>query len=115
MPLGCVLAHTAAWASSHSRVPDLASTQQRKNKDIPEGGSKGVILLNLAHQDKGRVAFEQFVDSLLDLLLPSAHIRDHYHQPELLFLGPDEGTADFMDWASLHARARGYKYWKVRH
>ncbi len=29
---------------------NLAFTQQRKNKDIPEGGSKGVILLNLAHQ-----------------------------------------------------------------
>ena len=33
----------------------LASTQQRKNKDIPEGGSKGIILLSLAHQDKGKV------------------------------------------------------------
>ncbi len=29
---------------------NLALTQQRKNKDIPEGGSKGVVLLNLAHQ-----------------------------------------------------------------
>src|SRR6202012_5132124 len=31
---------------------NLANTQQRKNKDIPEGGSKGVILLEFAHQDK---------------------------------------------------------------
>lgn len=33
---------------------NLASTQQRKNKDIPEGGSKGVVLLNFAHQVRQR-------------------------------------------------------------
>jgi glutamate dehydrogenase len=38
---------------------NLASTQHKKNKDIPEGGSKGVILLNFAHQDKDRIAFEK--------------------------------------------------------
>ena len=26
---------------------------------------------------------------------------------------PDENTADLMDWACLHARARGYPYWKA--
>eukprot|EP01013_Petalomonas_cantuscygni_P042164 TRINITY_DN757_c0_g1_i1.p1 TRINITY_DN757_c0_g1~~TRINITY_DN757_c0_g1_i1.p1 ORF type:complete len:1207 (+),score=392.20 TRINITY_DN757_c0_g1_i1:164-3622(+) len=31
---------------------------------------------------------------------------------ELLFLGPDEGTAGFMTDAALHAKARGYRYWK---
>lgn len=36
---------------------NLANTQQRKNKDIPEGGSKGVILLDFAHQDRGTQAF----------------------------------------------------------
>ncbi|EER39204.1 NAD-specific glutamate dehydrogenase [Histoplasma capsulatum H143] len=29
---------------------NLANTQQRKNKDIPEGGAKGVILLDVNHQ-----------------------------------------------------------------
>lgn len=24
----------------------------------------------------------------------------------------DEGTADLMDWAALHARARGATFWK---
>lgn len=47
----------------------LASTQQRKNKDIPEGGSKGTILLDMNCQDKPRVAFEKYVDSILDLLI----------------------------------------------
>jgi glutamate dehydrogenase len=28
---------------------NLANTQQRKNKDIPEGGSKGVITLNISY------------------------------------------------------------------
>ncbi|MEW5900192.1 MAG: NAD-glutamate dehydrogenase domain-containing protein, partial [Acidobacteriota bacterium] len=31
---------------------NLASTQQRKSKDIPEGGSKGTILINWGHLDR---------------------------------------------------------------
>lgn len=90
----------------------LASTQERKNKDIAEGGSKGTILLSVDHQDKAQIAFSKYVDSLLDLLLPDNDIIDYYGQQELLFLGPDEGTAHYMDWASLHAKSRGYKFWK---
>ncbi len=41
---------------------NLAFTQQKKNKDIPEGGSKGTILLNLGYQDMGEKAFEKYVD-----------------------------------------------------
>jgi glutamate dehydrogenase len=48
---------------------NLASTQQRKNKDIPEGGSKGTILLDMNCQDKPKVAFDKYVDSILDLLI----------------------------------------------
>jgi len=33
-------------------------------------------------------------------------IVDLYGKPEILFFGPDEGTADLMGWASLHARER---------
>lgn len=70
----------------------LASTQQKKNKvragvrsflltgsrnrlllrllqDIPEGGSKGTILLDVNQQDKPRVVFEKYVDAVLDLLI----------------------------------------------
>jgi glutamate dehydrogenase len=32
--------------------------------------------------------------------------------PEILFFGPDENTADLMDWAAEHARARGATWWK---
>jgi glutamate dehydrogenase len=97
---------------------NLANTQQRKNKDIPEGGSKGVILLDYNHQDKARVAFEKYIDSIMDLLLPptSPGIKDpivdlHGHE-EILFMGPDENTADLVDWATEHARIRGAPWWK---
>lgn len=97
----------------------LAATQQRKNKDIPEGGSKGTILLDISHQDKPRVAFEKYVDAMLDLLVLGESpgikekIVDLYGKPEILFFGPDEGTADMMDWASQHARRRDAYFWKA--
>ncbi|KAI6091819.1 NAD-specific glutamate dehydrogenase [Hypoxylon rubiginosum] len=96
----------------------LASTQQRKNKDIPEGGSKGVILLDVKQQDRAREAFEKYIDSILDLLLPAETpgiknpIVDLYRKQEILFMGPDENTADLVDWATEHARARGAPWWK---
>jgi glutamate dehydrogenase len=96
----------------------LAATQQRKNKDIPEGGSKGTILLDV-NQDKPKVAFEKYVDSVLDLLLVGQSpgikekIVDLYGKEEILFFGPDEGTADYMDWASQHARKRNAPFWKA--
>ena len=97
---------------------NLANTQQRKNKDIPEGGSKGVILLDDQHQDKAKVAFEKYIDSILDLLLPPTSpgikdpIVDLHGEPEILFMGPDENTADLVDWATEHARKRGAPWWK---
>jgi glutamate dehydrogenase len=97
---------------------NLANTQQRKNKDIPEGGSKGVVLLDHNHQDKARVAFEKYIDSIMDLLLKptSPGIKDpivdlHGHE-EILFMGPDENTADLVNWATEHARVRGAPWWK---
>ena len=94
----------------------LASTQALKNKDIPEGGAKGVILPDL--DANPRVCFESYVDSILDLLIPGVSpgikekIVDLYDKEEILFFGPDEGTADMMDWAALHARERGMPGWK---
>jgi glutamate dehydrogenase len=97
---------------------NLANTQQRKNKDIPEGGSKGVILLDFRHQTKAKSAFQKYIDSILDLLLPPESpgikdpIVDLYRKPEILFMGPDENTADLVDWATEHARVRGAHFWK---
>ena len=110
-------ANTSSFAINVSTLFEenynLAYTQQKKNKDIPEGGSKGTILLSLDHQDKSFVAFKKYIDALLDLLLvPSPDIIDYYGKDEILFMGPDEGTADYMNWASTHARKRGYSFWK---
>ncbi|KAI8992513.1 Glutamate/Leucine/Phenylalanine/Valine dehydrogenase-domain-containing protein [Pilobolus umbonatus] len=97
----------------------LANTQHRKNKDIPEGGSKGTILLDIDQQDKLLVAFEKYVDSVMDLLVDGETpgikepLVDLLGKKEILFFGPDENTADFMDWASQHARKRGYTFWKA--
>lgn len=98
----------------------LAATQQRKNKDIPEGGSKGTILLDIDQQDKPRQAFEKYVDSILDLLIvgQTPGIKEKLvdlngNKPEILFFGPDEGTADYMDLASEQARRRNASFWKA--
>lgn len=90
---------------------NLASTQQRKNKDIPEGGSKGVILVNQgAAQSNYKECFNKYIDSILDLLIKDPTKEsyvDLYGKPEMLYLGPDENTAGFVDWATLHAKKRG--------
>ncbi|KIO23889.1 hypothetical protein M407DRAFT_213963 [Tulasnella calospora MUT 4182] len=94
----------------------LASTQSLKNKDIPEGGAKGTILPSLGAEP--RRCFEKYVDAVIDLLIPGetpgikGPIVDNYGSVEILFFGPDEGTADLMDWAALHARERGAAWWK---
>jgi len=91
---------------------DLANTQNKKNKDIPEFGSKGTILLHKEAQANVHVAFQKYVSGLLDLLVfdEKDKIVDHYNKPELLFLGPDENTADLMEWAARYAQSRNYKY-----
>ena len=96
---------------------NLALTQQRKNKDIPEGGSKGVILLHPGLVDKRQtfIAFSQYVDSMIDILIKDP-LKDKYIDllgtEEILFFGPDEGSATFVDWATNHARKRNCPWWK---
>lgn len=100
---------------------NLAYTQQAKNKDIPEGGSKGTILLDTDYatpqaQNSGRDSFFKFIDALLDCMLPeSVGIYSHLeaHHKEILFFGPDEGTAEFMDMGATRGRERGYPFWKA--
>jgi glutamate dehydrogenase len=92
---------------------NLAFTQNKKNKDIPEGGSKGIILAGFGATDQeAEQAFERYVDALLDLVLPDQASAIVGWEEEILFLGPDEGTAHLMDWACRRAHARGYRYWK---
>ena len=98
---------------------NLAYTQQQKNKDIPEGGSKGTILLDSdwatpMSQTQGRNSVFKYFDALLDCMLADkVGIYSHLDHPEILFFGPDEGTAEFMDMGAVRGRERGYKYWKA--
>lgn len=92
----------------------LADTQQKKNKDIPEGGSKGTILLD--HGAEGEaIAFTKYVDALLDLITGAKGVvnRATDGAKDILFLGPDEYTADLMEPAARQAQTRGYPYWKA--
>ncbi|WWC59390.1 uncharacterized protein I303_101945 [Kwoniella dejecticola CBS 10117] len=96
----------------------LSSTQNLKNKDIPEGGAKGTILPDVNANYKQ--CFEKYADSIIDLLIPGktpgikGKIVDvsGRQDPEILFFGPDENTADLMDWAAQHARSRQAPWWK---
>jgi len=92
---------------------NLALTQQKKNKDIPEGGSKGTILLNIDHQDEGDRAFKDYVDGLLDIIIKDEEELDFLGEKEILFLGPDEGTAELMNWAPFYSKRRKYPFWKA--
>ena len=92
---------------------NLAYTQQRKNKDIPEGGSKGTILLGLKTQAEQDRAFKSYIDGLVDIIMPSPEVLDLCCRDEIVFLGPDEGTAEMMNWAALYAKRRKYPFWKA--
>lgn len=97
---------------------NLAYTQHLKNKDIPESGSKGTILLDTDYATKGAQlcfgdSFIKYIDSLLDIMMADqSKIFSHLKDDEILFFGPDENTADLMDAGALRARQRGYKFWK---
>merc|ERR1719297_235696 len=110
---------------------NLALTQQYKNKDIPEGGSKGVILPDSrwpgAFQSNllagttsqspvsQRAIFTRYLSSMLDCMLPDkcGIYTGHLPNPEILFFGPDENTAGFMDLGAQLAKERGYPFWKA--
>ena len=78
----------------------LSFAQQMKNKDIPEGGSKCVALVDtvgMSQQNKNfvmRKSVKAFSDSMLDLIVDTpetqSDVLDYYGKPEVLYLGPDE-------------------------
>jgi glutamate dehydrogenase len=91
-----------ALESSHQydECYGLAFAQQLKNKDIPEGGSKAVNLINvvgLSENGKNfvmRKSVKAFTDTILDLIVDTEETRekivDYFGQSEVLYLGPDE-------------------------
>lgn len=87
--------------------------QRLKHKDICESGSKGVVVPHPQYASYSRAALSDYTEGMMDLMLLDGSIIDYYQKPELLFFGPDEGTAPLMDAVSLRARERGYKYWRT--
>ena len=87
---------TMIWQAIQWRVAGMV-----KNKDIPEGGSKAVVLLE--PDTPVHRCVKAFVDGLLDLIAPqpegSDGLVDYFGHPELLYLGPDENiTPDLIEW-----------------
>ncbi|MBG0789166.1 MAG: NAD-glutamate dehydrogenase [Desulfovibrionaceae bacterium] len=98
-------------------VTKLARAQQFKNKDIPEGGSKAVILLG--PEGEIDLAVRSMIDSFLDLItVPEGgdgpvhpRIVDYLGREEIIFLGPDENiTPPHIQWIAGRAAKRGYKW-----
>ncbi|MCG8421547.1 MAG: NAD-glutamate dehydrogenase [Proteobacteria bacterium] len=103
--------HTLEAERLYREVYDLAFAQQLKNKDIPEGGAKAVVLsqpdipLNRS--------FKAFVNSLIDLMSPDEAVRAQIANPsgllERLYLGPDENISpELIEWVANRAKERGF-------
>jgi glutamate dehydrogenase len=111
--------HVVECTRHFDEVYGLSLGQQLKNKDIPEGGSKAVIICNTADNDPGtkdavmRYSVRAFTDSLLDLIVDgtvqSKHLVDYLRKDELIYLGPDEQCLpQDIDYICHRAGVRGY-------
>ncbi|MCE5292982.1 MAG: NAD-glutamate dehydrogenase [Chlamydiales bacterium] len=87
----------------------LARTQEKKNKDIPEGGAKAICFL-FPHAHLYRTQ-RLFIESLLQTVMAQDRaIVDYYERPEYLYLGPDENMHDSMiEWIATYAKTIGYQ------
>jgi glutamate dehydrogenase len=87
--------------------------QRLKHKDICESGSKGVVVPHALYSRYSWDALYDYTEGIMDLMLLEDTIVDYHGKPEMIFFGPDEGTAPLMDGVSFHAKKRGYKYWRT--
>ncbi len=111
--------HALESARQYEECYNLAYSQQLKNKDIPEGGSKAVNLINcfgLSEQAKQfvmRKSVKAFTNTLLDLVVEynneDRNQVDYLGKKEVIYLGPDEQvTVEDIDWIVKRAAIRGY-------
>jgi glutamate dehydrogenase len=87
--------------------------QRLKHKDICESGSKGVVVPRPQYASLKKEALNDYTEGIMDLMLPDSSVVDYYGKPEMVFFGPDEGTAPLMDDVAYHARDKGYQYWRT--
>lgn len=92
---------------------ELAWSQHLKNKDIPEGGSKSVILVtpHEVHPEyDASNCLKAFTDSVLDMITNSRS-ADLVKVNEWTYLGPDENiTNDMITWMYNRAVFRKYPF-----
>ena len=99
----------------------LAHTQHLKNKDIYEGGSKLVMLMDASGTERGqevrrlyklqRAVINAFLDIYVtkDGVAANALVVDSYREDEPIELGPDENMHDSMiEEIAQISRRRGY-------
>jgi glutamate dehydrogenase len=87
--------------------------QRLKHKDICESGSKGVVVPLPQYATYRKEALNDYTEGIMDLMLPDSSVVDYYGKSEMVFFGPDEGTAPLMDDVAYHAREKGYQYWRT--
>lgn len=87
--------------------------QRLKHKDICESGSKGVVIPQPIYARCGMEALYDYTEGIMDLILGAPEIVDYLGKSEMVFFGPDEGTAPLMDAISYRAKDRNYKYWRT--
>ncbi|MFV0439337.1 MAG: NAD-glutamate dehydrogenase domain-containing protein [Desulfopila sp.] len=87
--------------------------QRLKHKDICESGSKGVVIPHPQYATYAREALFDYTEGIMDLMLLDDSIVDYLGRPELIFFGPDEGTAPLMDGIAFRAKERGYRHWRT--
>lgn len=111
--------HALESARQFDECYGLAYAQQLKNKDIPEGGSKAVCLMDVSDFAQAGKAFvmrksvKSFADVILDLIVDTEETRksvvDLVGHKEVLYLGPDEQVIpQDIDWIVSRAAQRGY-------
>ncbi|MBP6217198.1 MAG: NAD-glutamate dehydrogenase [Oligoflexales bacterium] len=109
--------YSYALAGLFDEVYGLSLAQQLKNKDIPEGGSKAVMVLK---PDTNRIrAVKGAINAFLDLLVREDESHEERHSrllsgdsaDDIIYLGPDENlTNELIVWISEQAHRRGYPY-----
>ena len=103
--------------TTFSECYNLAYTQQKKNKDIPEGGAKGVILLEPCQDPASKLEYlyqaqRAYIESFLSLINYDldGQLIDYYQKPEYIYLGPDENMHNPMIvWICNFAKSHNYK------
>jgi glutamate dehydrogenase len=100
----------------------LAHTQHLKNKDIYEGGSKMVVVLDAANMEARDLTTQRlyklqlgFINAFLDIFVTEGgrardpRVVDYYGEDEPIELGPDENMHDVMiEMIARQSLRRGY-------